>query len=120
LLAGDPATEADPRAAVAAVRDSIEEDPSLDVHVPDFAARSGVSASTFSRLFQELTGTTPVDFTRRQRIRRARRLLRSTDLPVSRVAELVGYADPLYFSRVFRAVSGASPTAYRARAARGQ
>lgn len=59
LLAGDPATEADPRAAVAAVRDSIEEDPSLDVHVPDLAARSGVSASTFSRLFQSSPARRP-------------------------------------------------------------
>jgi AraC family transcriptional regulator of arabinose operon len=47
------------------------------------------------------------------RLDAARRLLATTDLPVQAVARQVGYADPLYFSRVFRREVGKSPTGFR-------
>ena len=105
----------DARAAVAAIRDGITDDPSADVHLPGLAARAGLSVSRFSTLFQEVTGTGPVAFARRQRIVRAKHLLVTTALPVTAVSKLVGYSDPLYFSRVFRAETGTSPTHYRRR-----
>jgi AraC-like DNA-binding protein len=48
-------------------------------------------------------------------MRRARRLLAETDLPVREIATRLGYEDPLYFSRVFRKVVGLPATAYRER-----
>ncbi len=39
-------------------------------------------------------------------------LLRTTSLRASEVARTVGYADPLYFSRVFRATFGVPPSRY--------
>ena len=40
-------------------------------------------------------------------------LLRSTLLPVGEGADRLGFADPLYFSKKFRAFAGLSPAAYR-------
>ena len=46
---------------------------------------------------------------------RASELLVTTDMPVSEIAQSVGYADPFYFSRQFRSVRGCSPTRFRER-----
>ncbi|WP_170140885.1 helix-turn-helix domain-containing protein [Allonocardiopsis opalescens] len=116
LFTGEATAEGS-RAAVAAVRDSIVDNPAMDVHVPELASHAGLSPSRFSVLFQEITGMGVVDFVRARRIERAKHLLTASELPVFRVAGLVGYADPLYFSRVFRSAEGMSPTAFRRRRA---
>ncbi len=77
------------------------------------AAASGLSESTFRRRVQTVTGDTPKRFAVRERLRSARELLLSTDLPVSDIAVRVGVEDPFYFSRFFRRHEGLSPTAFR-------
>jgi AraC family transcriptional regulator of arabinose operon len=42
-------------------------------------------------------------------------LLRVTSVPIKSLSQMVGYDDPLYFSRVFRRQVGMSPRAFRAR-----
>jgi transcriptional regulator GlxA family with amidase domain len=65
-------------------------------------------------------GVSPIAYLRRQRIERARRLLRETDLPVGAIALQVGFNDFSYFARTFREVVGVTPRGYRtARSARG-
>lgn len=49
-------------------------------------------------------------------MRRARELLATTGMPVTTVASRLGYADPQYFTRVFKALVGMTPSRYRARA----
>ncbi len=49
----------------------------------------------------------------RRRIREACAMLRYGDAPVSAVAEAVGYSDYNYFTKVFRAAMGMTPSAYR-------
>jgi AraC-like DNA-binding protein len=47
------------------------------------------------------------------RIARARELLRSSDYTVTDIAQMVGFSDLPRFDKVFKAVMGASPSAYR-------
>ncbi len=49
----------------------------------------------------------------RRRVREAQAMLRSGDAPISAVAEAVGYSDYNYFTKVFRAAAGVTPSAYR-------
>jgi AraC-like DNA-binding protein len=79
----------------------------------------GLSASQLTALFRERLGVTPLQFQVQLRMTRARELLDGTDLPVAAVARETGYEDPMYFSRQFTRVHGASPTAYRGRALGG-
>jgi AraC family transcriptional regulator, arabinose operon regulatory protein len=58
-------------------------------------------------------GTSPMQYLRTVRVEAAKRLLVTIETPVGEVAAQVGFEDPLYFSRVFRKVTGKSPTAYR-------
>ncbi|WP_210493721.1 helix-turn-helix domain-containing protein [Patulibacter sp. SYSU D01012] len=82
------------------------------------AARAHMSPRTLSRRFREQTGTTPLQWLHRARLRRAQGLLETTDEPVERIADLVGYGSPTAFRERFRALCGTSPQAYR-RAFRG-
>ena len=73
----------------------------------------GVSEDYLTRLFDREVGITPWEYLKRYRILRARDLLCQGEVSVEQVAHQVGFADPAYFSRVFRKVTGQTPTAYR-------
>jgi AraC family transcriptional regulator, transcriptional activator FtrA len=83
------------------------------VTVSDLAARSAMSPRTFARRFHASTGTTPLAWLVRERIRLAQRLLETGDLPIDVIARESGFgsADNLrkHFSRALRT----TPQAYR-------
>ncbi len=83
--------------------------------VGTISAAVGLSTSRLTQLFRRHVGQSPKRYLRRERLLRACHYLDATDAPISQVAELVGYADPLHFSRVFRQVLGCSPRQYRER-----
>ncbi|WJE16291.1 response regulator transcription factor [Halobacillus sp. ACCC02827] len=56
------------------------------------------------------------DYLNKVRIEKAKRLLESTNTPVSEVSEQVGYSDPSYFGKVFKRLVGSSPGKYRKKA----
>jgi AraC-like DNA-binding protein len=83
--------------------------------VDDLAAMSGLSATHFSRLFKNAFGTSPIDWLRRERISQAKRRLAETRDAVKEIAAQVGYADPFFFSKDFKHLTGFTPGAYRRR-----
>lgn len=70
------------------------------------------SQTTAQRLFRAHTGETMQEWIRHVRLREAGTLLRTTGLRVGEVAHLVGYPDPLYFSRAFRRAYGIAPSSF--------
>ncbi|MEH1059437.1 helix-turn-helix domain-containing protein, partial [Micromonospora sp. CPCC 206171] len=80
----------------------------------DIAAHAAMSTRSLSRHFRYQTGTTPLRWLNRQRIRRAQQLLERTDQPVKRIGMLVGFASPTAFRESFRQVVGVPPRVYRA------
>jgi transcriptional regulator GlxA family with amidase domain len=85
-----------------------------DLTLADIAARAGMSTRTLNRRFREQTGTTPLQWLHRARVRRAQYLLEHTTHPVDRIAGEVGFGSPTAFRERFRRVVGTSPHAYRA------
>lgn len=73
-----------------------------------------MSNDYFSHIFKEVTHVTPINFLTKLRIAKSKELLLAEGLGISDVAFLVGYADPLYFSRVFKKMEKVSPKEYRA------
>jgi AraC-like DNA-binding protein len=70
------------------------------------------SGTTAQRLFTRHAGESMQSWIRQLRLSEAAALLRTTGLRVSEVAELVGYTDPLYFSRAFRRAYGVAPSRF--------
>jgi len=72
-----------------------------------------LSPAHFSRMFRESTGETPHQFVLRNRIERAKGMLRAPGARVLDVAVACGFKTQQHFARVFRQVCGTSPTEYR-------
>jgi len=81
----------------------------------EVAEAIGVSANYLSEVFRRELGLSPWEYLNRYRIRQAKELLRRTDDTITAVALRVGFNDPSYFGRVFRKLTGLSPSAYRDR-----
>ncbi|MFF4275328.1 GlxA family transcriptional regulator [Streptomyces sp. NPDC001536] len=91
----------------------IEDNLAREITLGALASRSGMSERTFSRRFREQTGTTPLQWLLRARVRRAQYLLENSDHPIERIAQQAGFGSPTAFRERFRRVVGTSPQAYR-------
>ncbi|MDV7200141.1 AraC family transcriptional regulator [Roseovarius sp. 10] len=81
--------------------------------VESLAERVGMSRTSFSQRFTNAYGSGPIDLLRDLRLRRAAALLRDTELPVKRIAHMVGFASRTAFSRLFEQRTGESPRHFR-------
>jgi AraC family transcriptional regulator, transcriptional activator of pobA len=77
--------------------------------VAEAAAECGLSVSHFCHAFKKATGTTLVRYLRSLRVIEAERMLSTGGMSVAAIAASVGFDDPAYFGRVFRAMTGSSP-----------
>ncbi|WP_106191411.1 GlxA family transcriptional regulator [Umezawaea tangerina] len=91
------------------MQDNVERDLTLD----DIARHSGMSTRTLLRRFREQTGSTPLQWLHRARVRQAQFLLETTGHTVDRIALQVGFGSPTSFRDRFKRVTGVSPQAYR-------
>lgn len=72
-----------------------------------------VSGDYLSHVVKKETGYSPISYLLSRRIGEAQRLLLSTMLPISRIAELTGYANINHFTNAFKKKIGVSPSCYR-------
>jgi transcriptional regulator GlxA family with amidase domain len=86
-----------------------------DWPIPRLASVSGVSEAHFARSFKDAFGVPPHRYLLTRRIERAKALLRDTDLPVTEIAFLTGWNSLGTFGRIFRDITGESPSELRER-----
>lgn len=79
----------------------------------EIAQECGVELRTFLRRFRRETGESPRQFSRRIRVESACRFLLYTEKSIDEIAELTGFPDRYYFSRVFRRLQQKSPAQFR-------
>lgn len=91
------------------------DEPSQPWTMDELADRVGISVPHLHRTFTAEVGTSPMAWLARTRVELAASLLIQDSRPVAEIAHRVGWPDPNYFSRRFREITGASPTAYRRR-----
>ncbi|MGW7695841.1 GlxA family transcriptional regulator [Streptomyces asiaticus] len=91
----------------------MEDNAGRDLTLNEIAAHVGMSTRTLNRRFREHTGTTPLQWLHRARIRQAQYLLEATTHPVERIASQVGFGSPTSFRDRFKRVVGTSPHSYR-------
>jgi len=86
------------------------EDP---VNLEEVAKAMHVSTFYFCKMFKKATGLTFTDYLGRVRIEKAKALLLNPHLRVSEIAYMVGFQSLTHFNRVFRNLTGESPTHFR-------
>lgn len=86
---------------------------SHNIEIEEYARSQHMSMCWFIRSFKQYMGVPPLKYLTSIRIAKARELLEGTDIPISEVGVLVGYDNPLYFSKIFRKCTGLSPREYR-------
>lgn len=83
-----------------------------NIQIKDLAERENISVSYLVRIFKKITNQTPINYLNSIRMNKARQLL-ADGCTVTETAELVGFSDVYYFSRVFKQYIGMTPTSYR-------
>ena len=83
------------------------------INITQLSDEFHINACYLSQLFKKETGCTFTDYLSNKRIEYSSKLLLETDLKINEIAELSGFNDYFYFSRVFSKIMNCSPTEYR-------
>lgn len=83
------------------------------IYVEDIANTVHISAQYLMRLFKKDTGVSILEFITQKRIALAKELLKSTNLPINRIADYVGYGNYSYFTKIFKRETDFTPSEYR-------
>jgi AraC-like DNA-binding protein len=83
------------------------------ISLPMAAGAAGISPGHLSEKFKGITGLNFVEYVRRIRFREACRRLAESEKRISEIAFAVGFQSLSQFNRVFKQLSGRSPSAYR-------
>src|SRR5215472_4169076 len=95
------------------IKDLVDAKMEGDLRLDEMAESVGLSTAHFARMFRKSTGQTPHQFVVRQKIERAKVMLRAPDARVLAVAVACGFKTQQHFAQVFREVCSVSPTEYR-------
>lgn len=87
----------------------IAENYARGVTLEQAAAHVDMAPTYFSRIFKQERGYSLIEYLTRVRLEEAKRLLRTTTLPVSAIGRAIGYQGPNYLAEVFKAVESATP-----------
>lgn len=86
---------------------------SENISIDEYAQNNNVSVSWFIRNFKYCTGLTPMQYILSKRLYNAEILLQNPSYNITEISQIIGYDNPLYFSRIFKKAKGLSPSEYR-------
>lgn len=102
-------------APLARLLEEVQADPGREASVPALARRAGMSRSRFASWFRSHLGQAPAAWVRQVRVDHAARLLCLGDDSLEQIAADTGFPNRFHFTRVFTALAGLPPAAYRKR-----
>lgn len=94
---------------------ALEQNFAKDWTVEELLEIACMSRSSLMRTFRKATGQSPIEYLVRLRIKKAMKLLRTTNLSITEIAMQVGFHDSNYFTRQFKQANNVSPSQYRKR-----
>ncbi|MDB9529284.1 AraC family transcriptional regulator [Oscillatoria sp. CS-180] len=104
-----------PQSQLERVIDYMKANLAKDISILDLAALANMSESHFSRSFKQSMGIAPYRYLLRQRVERAKQLLKQRSLAISTIALDCGFANQTHLTKVFRQITGVTPKAYQKR-----
>jgi len=81
--------------------------------IPRVTELAGVPERTLKRRFKSATGSSLVTYLQNLRVEEAKHLLEITDMPVDEISNAAGYSDASFFRRLFKRLTGLTPSHYR-------
>ncbi|MCR5820868.1 MAG: helix-turn-helix domain-containing protein [Bacteroidaceae bacterium] len=96
------------KAAAAVLANMVNSEYSVDALASDLC----MSRANLHRKMRAITGLTPTDFIRNQRLERAAELLRTTSHTVNEISDMVGFSYASYFTKCFKKKYGVLPKDY--------
>lgn len=91
----------------------IEKNYNKNISLDDVAKEINMSYHYFSKFFKDSIGKNFVDYLTELRIDKSKEMLKDFNISIKEISYGVGYSDPNYFSKIFKKVTGMSPTEYR-------
>ncbi len=95
------------------IHEAIVTSVNLPFSLDELAKSCFLSKSELIRHFKKGYGKTPYKFLTELRISHAKNLLKNTDFSIAKIADFLHFADPYYFSNVFKQYVGIPPSEYR-------
>lgn len=99
--------------SILSAMDYIERNYLKDPSLTETAKHIGLSSSHFSRIFKQSTGVTYSEYLNYIRVEHGRKLLLTTDLSISEIAQFSGFDNGNYFCNVTKKLLGCSPSEIR-------
>ena len=84
-----------------------------DISIKTLSAGFNINAAYLGQLFKNETGEMLTNYLNNLRIEKAKEMLQNTTLKAYEISEMVGYSNTNYFYRIFKKITGVSPTDYR-------
>lgn len=84
-----------------------------DISLQELADHLNYSEAYFSTVFKQCFDENFTIFLSRYRVEKAMHMLEDVTINVKEISESVGYRDPNYFAKVFKRITGVTPTDYR-------
>lgn len=96
------------------IKEYIDQNFTSDLNLSQLSSAVYISQTYISHIFKAEMGVSPIQYLINKRIAFAKHMLSTSDMPIARIAAECGYDDPVYFSQVFKRITGFSPKKYRA------
>ena len=91
----------------------IHENYMYDISMQELARTMNYSEAYFCKLFKQCFGQNFISYLTDYRVEEAKRRLEEPTANIKEIGKAVGYGDSNYFTKVFRRITGVSPTEYR-------
>lgn len=108
-----PSKESMENHLVIKIKEYMEAHTETTLRIADLCKEFGYSKSYLSKLFHSQCGETLADYTAQLKIKKAKQLIREGSLNFTQIAARLDFESPQYFSRVFRRISGMSPSEFK-------
>lgn len=92
---------------------SIEDHLYSDISVEELCAEMNYSRAYLSKIFKATTGFTILEYILNRKIIQAKKLIKENDYNFSQISDKLAFDNPHYFTRVFKRISGMTPSEYK-------